>query len=241
MMVWGLMNHLVNGRSHYRRRPQVRHKKLGQRSSRSRRVTHGHIVISSNNYRERCSEYAGERCPRGMQRLLSSAVWDEAGVRDALRGYVLENFARISDGEYAFYLAHAPYPVPLAQLVRVAGSRWKIEDGFAASKELTALDEHQVRSWTSWHRARLRVPGRSGRSPASRQRPGRQPDDPPDPARDSQALRRPAPAAARSRHATALVPVATPASGHCPPVPLPAPPPGLLSLILSSEMRCAGP
>jgi SRSO17 transposase len=30
--------------------------------------------------------------------------------------------------------------------------RWLIEDGFAASKELAALDEHQVRSWTSWHR-----------------------------------------------------------------------------------------
>jgi SRSO17 transposase len=59
---------------------------------------------------------------------------------------------RISDGEYAFYRAHAPSAVPLAQLVRVAGSRWKIEDGFAASKELAALDEHQVRSWTSWHR-----------------------------------------------------------------------------------------
>jgi SRSO17 transposase len=59
---------------------------------------------------------------------------------------------RISDGEYAFYRAHAPRPVPLAQLVQVAGSRWKIEDGFAAGKELAALDEHQVRSWTSWHR-----------------------------------------------------------------------------------------
>ena len=42
--------------------------------------------------------------------------------------------------------------MPLAQLVRVAGSRWKVEDGFAAGKELAALDEHQVRSWTSWHR-----------------------------------------------------------------------------------------
>ncbi len=59
---------------------------------------------------------------------------------------------RITDSEYAFYLAHAPAPVPLAQLVRVAGSRWKVEDGFAAGKELAALDEHQVRSWTSWHR-----------------------------------------------------------------------------------------
>lgn len=59
---------------------------------------------------------------------------------------------RVSDGEYAFYRAHAPRPVPLALLVQVAGSRWKVEDGFAAGKELTALDEHQVRSWTSWHR-----------------------------------------------------------------------------------------
>jgi hypothetical protein len=40
----------------------------------------------------------------------------------------------------------------LAQLVKVAGSRWKVEDGFAGGKELAALDEHQVRSWTSWHR-----------------------------------------------------------------------------------------
>lgn len=59
---------------------------------------------------------------------------------------------RISNGEYAFYRAHAPGPVPLAQLVRTAGSRWKVEEGFAACKELAALDEHQVRSWTSWHR-----------------------------------------------------------------------------------------
>jgi len=39
------------------------------------------------------AEYAGEGCPRGMQRLLSAAVWDEAGMRDDLRGYVLEHFA----------------------------------------------------------------------------------------------------------------------------------------------------
>jgi hypothetical protein len=59
---------------------------------------------------------------------------------------------RISDGEYAFYRARAPRPVPLAQLVHVAGSRWRIEDGFAGGKELAALDEHQVRCWCSWHR-----------------------------------------------------------------------------------------
>src|SRR4051794_29749482 len=54
--------------------------------------------------------------------------------------------------EYAVYRAHAPRPVPLTELVRVTGVRWKIEECFAGGKELTALDEHQVRSWTSWRR-----------------------------------------------------------------------------------------
>jgi SRSO17 transposase len=58
----------------------------------------------------------------------------------------------ISDGEYTFYRAHAPRPVPVADLVRVAGVRWKIEESFAGGKELTALDEHQVRTWRSWRR-----------------------------------------------------------------------------------------
>src|SRR5260370_29286389 len=36
------------------------------------------------------AEHAGEARPDGMQRLLSSAVWDTDGVRDDLRAYVLE-------------------------------------------------------------------------------------------------------------------------------------------------------
>ena len=39
------------------------------------------------------AEHAGEAGPRGMQRLLSEAVWDETGMRDDLRSYVLEHFA----------------------------------------------------------------------------------------------------------------------------------------------------
>jgi SRSO17 transposase len=36
------------------------------------------------------AEYVGEATPDGMQRLLSTAVWDEDGVRDDLRTYVVE-------------------------------------------------------------------------------------------------------------------------------------------------------
>lgn len=38
------------------------------------------------------AEHAGERDPRGMQRLLSQTVWDEDVVRDDTRGYVTEHF-----------------------------------------------------------------------------------------------------------------------------------------------------
>jgi SRSO17 transposase len=55
-------------------------------------------------------------------------------------------------GELAFYRCYAPQPVTLAALVTAAGLRWTIEENFQAGKGLTGLDEHQVRSWTSWHR-----------------------------------------------------------------------------------------
>jgi SRSO17 transposase len=52
----------------------------------------------------------------------------------------------------AFYRCYAPQPVTLAALVKTAGLRWTIEENFQAGKGLTSLDEHQVRTWTSWHR-----------------------------------------------------------------------------------------
>ncbi|MGV9821437.1 IS701 family transposase [Nocardia xishanensis] len=55
-------------------------------------------------------------------------------------------------GELAFYRCWAPGPVTLAQLVKVAGRRWSIEENFQTAKGLTGLDQHQVRHWRSWHR-----------------------------------------------------------------------------------------
>ena len=55
-------------------------------------------------------------------------------------------------GELAYYRAFSPTRVRLAVLVRVAGTRWRIEESFQSGKELAALDEHQVRRWISWHR-----------------------------------------------------------------------------------------
>jgi SRSO17 transposase len=55
-------------------------------------------------------------------------------------------------GEMAFYRCYSPRRVALPVLVRVAGRRWTIEQSFQTSKGQTGLDEHQVRTWTSWYR-----------------------------------------------------------------------------------------
>jgi SRSO17 transposase len=55
-------------------------------------------------------------------------------------------------GELAYLRCYSPRPVPLKTLVRVAGQRWRIEESFQTAKGLTGLDQHQVRTWTSWHR-----------------------------------------------------------------------------------------
>jgi SRSO17 transposase len=55
-------------------------------------------------------------------------------------------------GELAFYRCWTPGAAAFAQLVRVAGVRWIVEESFQAGKGQVGLDQHQVRRWTSWHR-----------------------------------------------------------------------------------------
>jgi SRSO17 transposase len=58
----------------------------------------------------------------------------------------------ISSGELAYYIVHTRHPVPLAELVRVAGSRWGVEETFQFAKNQTGLDHYQVRRYDAWYR-----------------------------------------------------------------------------------------
>ncbi len=55
-------------------------------------------------------------------------------------------------GELAFYRCWSQQLVPLHHLVAVAGSRWRIEESFQATKTGLGLDQHQHRRWKAWHR-----------------------------------------------------------------------------------------
>jgi len=54
--------------------------------------------------------------------------------------------------EVAYYRVFAPVGTPLAEMVRAAGSRWVIEEGFERAKGEVGLDQYEVRRWDAWHR-----------------------------------------------------------------------------------------
>jgi SRSO17 transposase len=56
------------------------------------------------------------------------------------------------DGELAFYACSGPATISLVGLVRVAGTRWAVEEGFQQAKTEVGLDHYEVRRWPGWYR-----------------------------------------------------------------------------------------
>ena len=98
---------------------------------------------------ERLSAGDGAKGPR-----LSDWAWVSLGPPDE-RGWEQGLLVRRSLGqpeEWAYYRGFAPAGTPLATLVRVAGSRWAIEESFESAKGEVGLDQYEVRKWDAWYR-----------------------------------------------------------------------------------------
>lgn len=54
--------------------------------------------------------------------------------------------------ELAYFRAFGPPETEVAELVRVVGLRWTIEESFEAAKGAVGLDEYEVRKWSAWYR-----------------------------------------------------------------------------------------
>jgi SRSO17 transposase len=52
----------------------------------------------------------------------------------------------------AYYRAAGPAQTTLPELVAVAGSRWKVEEGYEQTKGEVGLDQYEVRTWRAWYR-----------------------------------------------------------------------------------------
>jgi SRSO17 transposase len=105
------------------------------------------------------AEYAGERTPDGMQRLLSTARWDADAVRDDLRAYVVEY---LGDREAILVIDETGFLKKGTKSVGVkrqySGTAGRIENGqigvflsYASPKGYTFLDRELSlpREWAS--------------------------------------------------------------------------------------------
>jgi SRSO17 transposase len=111
--------------------------------------------------RVRADELARAAGRKGWQRLSTGAGSKGHRLYDWLlvdpnpdsEGHLLLVRRSISNpDELAYYICHTAKPVPLAELVRVAGSRWAVEETFQFAKNETGLDHYQVRKYQAWYR-----------------------------------------------------------------------------------------
>ena len=47
---------------------------------------------------------------------------------------------------------YAPATTPLAEVVRVTGRSFQIEEGYEQAKGEVGLDQYEVRTWRAWYR-----------------------------------------------------------------------------------------
>ncbi|MGG2463786.1 IS701 family transposase [Streptomyces sp. RGM 3693] len=66
--------------------------------------------------------------------------------------WVLARRSLTRPDEIAYYFAYAPVVCTVADLARVAGMRWTIEECFQAAKNECGLDEYEVRRYVGWYR-----------------------------------------------------------------------------------------
>lgn len=81
-------------------------------------------------------------------------AWRPFGAVDE-RGWqlwLLVRRQRDAPHERAYYLCRGPARTRRSELIRVAGSRWPVEECFERGKGECGLDEYEVRSWVGWYR-----------------------------------------------------------------------------------------
>jgi SRSO17 transposase len=75
----------------------------------------------------------------------------ETGTHERARWLLMRR--SLSDpSKRAYYRAAGPAQTTLPELVRVAGSRWRIEEGYEQAKGEVGLDQYEVRAFRAWYR-----------------------------------------------------------------------------------------
>ena len=79
--------------------------------------------------------------------------WEIRPLREAGQGHwLLVRRSVAKPEELSYYVCSAPSETTLDELVRVAGTRWAIEECFEEAKGQVGLDQYEVRRWDGWYR-----------------------------------------------------------------------------------------
>ena len=81
---------------------------------------------------------------------LDAAEFDATAPGLWTRGMLIRR--SLADGELAHFTTWCPTETPIETLVRVEGTRWRVEEGFETTKNELGLDHNESRSWHGWHR-----------------------------------------------------------------------------------------
>jgi len=65
---------------------------------------------------------------------------------------LLARRSRSDPTKLAYYRVYGPTDTPVTEMVRVAGRRWTIEEGFEQAKGEVGLDQYEVRRYDAWYR-----------------------------------------------------------------------------------------
>ncbi len=76
----------------------------------------------------------------------------EPEARQGWRSWILIRRSLSEPSKRAYYRVWGPPEITLAELVRIAGRRWTIEEGIEEAKGEAGLDHYEVRTWRGWYR-----------------------------------------------------------------------------------------
>ena len=94
----------------------------------------------------------GSACPPALAAKASASMTGCSSTPGTDAHQLLVRRSINKPDELAYYIVYSTTAVPLIELVRVAGSRWAVEETFQFTKNETGLDHYQVRKYHAWYR-----------------------------------------------------------------------------------------
>jgi SRSO17 transposase len=115
----------------------------------------------------------GQHAPEALARALPPQAWRRLSAGAGTKGERLFDWARLrlvrlqqppwdrwllirrsvaDPTDLAYFVVFGPATARLADLARVAGRRWLVEERFEAAEQEVGLAGYEVRSWHGWHR-----------------------------------------------------------------------------------------